>query len=60
MLGKIFSEGKDILAKNNLESEGRNKIDEKAVRDRIMNVKITNKILILLFVNEEQKMFVNI
>jgi hypothetical protein len=60
MLRKIFSEGKDILSKNNLESKRRNKIDEKVVRNRIMNVKITNKISILLSVNKEQKMFVNI
>lgn len=59
MLRKIFSEGKNILTKNNLESKRRNKIDENVVRNRIMNVKKTNKIKILLFVNKEQKMFVN-
>jgi hypothetical protein len=60
MLRKIFSEGKDILTKNNFESKRSNKIDGKVVRNRIMNLKITNKILILLSVNKEQKMFVNI
>jgi hypothetical protein len=60
MLRKIFSEGKDILTENNVESKRSNKIDGKVVRNRIMNLKITNKILILLSVNKEQKMFVNI
>jgi hypothetical protein len=58
MLRKIFSVGKDILPKNNLESQ-RNKIDRIVVRKRIMNVKIINKISILLLENKEQKMIVN-
>jgi hypothetical protein len=60
MLRKIFSVGKEVLPKNNLESQRRNKIDRIVVRKRIMNVKIINKISILLLENKEQKMFVNI
>jgi hypothetical protein len=60
MLRKIFSVGKDILPKNNLELQRRNKIDRIVVRKRIMNVKIINKISVLLLENKEQKMFVNI
>ena len=59
MFRKIFSEEKDILTNNNLESRG-NKAAVKAVRNKIMNVKIVSKISILLSVNGVRKMFVNI